>query len=104
MNNKRTYQFRYNLPADNHLTGRPDLYIECYAEWNKGSFHESGKPIIIFEGPVIEKLSKHILFCVIDWRKVFAHIETIAQDYFLDNYVVDQPQMNVVQIAEEVLQ
>lgn len=89
--NRRYYSFDYNLPADNHISGKPDVFIPASAEWNKGAYYpQSGRPIIISEGPVIEKLNKHLLTVVKDWQKVYLEIERIAQDYFLDQYHVEQ--------------
>ena len=89
MNNIRTYNFQYNVPAEIHSMGKSDHYIECTAQWNKGSFYPSGEPMVMFEGPVMEKLTRYDLLIVTNWGKLMRDVATIAQEYFKDTFVIE---------------
>jgi hypothetical protein len=90
MKEKRITEFDYNLPAENCLTGEPDVYIKASAEWRKGAFYPDGRPIVIFYGPVMTHLTINLLLTVKDWHLVFKDIELMAQDWFMDQYCVDE--------------
>ena len=72
------YFFQWNIPADNHLAGDTDGYINILASWN-GNSYSSGKPIV-YATPV--NLSLWDCMKVINWRIASDQIEAIAENHF----------------------
>ena len=69
---KKNYYFQYNLPADNHIDGATDYYIDVKAERLSNSSH-------IYVIPLVEKIDLRV---VKDWRKVLNDIEKIGEEHF----------------------
>lgn len=78
---KHVHFFQYNIPADNHLNGNPDVYVNILAEWDSESLHTDGRPIV-HVSPV--NFSFYELIIVKNWLKAKIDIEKLAEDHFAE--------------------
>jgi hypothetical protein len=77
-----THFFQFNIPADNHLNGYTDRYINVVAYWDGETFYTHDKsPMVFFDGI---NLTFADCIQVKDWHKAYKQIETIAKDHFAD--------------------
>jgi hypothetical protein len=76
---KHVHFFQYNVPADNHSTGRTDIYIDVIGTWHAESFYSDGRPITIAVGA---NLTFYDCLQVSDWHKAYREITAIVQNHF----------------------
>lgn len=74
--------FQWNIPADNHYTGKTDGYINIIAEWDgKTTYGYSECPLIIIT-PI--NLSFYDCISVKNWALAHSQIEKIAEKHFAE--------------------
>lgn len=90
--------FEYNVPAENHRTGKTDFYLDVVVEWG-GSFYSSGKPIVYTK---FVDLQNNLLMSVNDWMKVILDCDKIGEQHFAE--IAKQERINqaraILQIEE----
>ena len=74
--------FQWNIPADNHLCGYTDRYINVIATWDGKSFYQHNKAPIIHVNGVNINFSDCIQ--VLDWHKAHSEIEKLAEEHFAE--------------------
>jgi len=77
---QQVYFFQWNVPEDNHFTGKTDSYINVIAEWD-GSFYNDGRPVV-YARPV--NITFGELMQVKDWYTAHAVIEELAENHFAE--------------------
>ncbi len=77
---KYTHLFQWNIPADNHLNGATDRYINIIAEWNNEFFND-GRPMV-YVSPVNLTFSECIQ--VKNWFLAYVQIKAIAENHFAE--------------------
>jgi hypothetical protein len=74
----QTYFFQYNVPAENHFTGKSDYFVNVLCECDKHYF-SNGDDFIQVMPIVTHKID---LISVKDWAKAFDEMERIAKKHF----------------------
>jgi hypothetical protein len=74
----QTYFFQYNVPAENHFTGKSDYFVNVLCESDRNFFTDGLDYVRVM--PFIRH--KIDLISVKDWDKAFDEMERIAKQHF----------------------
>src|SRR6478752_3844193 len=77
---KHVHFFRWNIPAENQLTGQTNRYINIIAETNMGLYSD-GRPIVYITPA---NISFSELMQVKDWYTAHEQILECAEKYFAE--------------------
>jgi hypothetical protein len=74
----QTYFFQYNVPAENHLSHKPDYFVNVLCECDKNFFSDGNDYVVVkpFIGHKIDLIS------VKNWVWAFDEMERIAKQHF----------------------
>lgn len=76
---KHVHFFEYNVPKDNHITGRTNGYVNIIAEWDSNDVLSDGRPMVFC---AVVNVRFHDLVQVKDWLKVYTDVNDISQQHF----------------------